>query len=234
MELKRGLHCRRLSFAWPGDGTDAPVLAAVDATFPPGSLSLVTGDTGAGKSTLMHLLAALLRPTSGELWADGQPVSRWPAGHRDRWRRQVGIVFQHLALPSDLSVAENLLLPMIPGDLSWSQIQDRIRTQLEAVDMAALAAAPAGALSGGQRQRVAIARAFMRGPRFLLADEPTAFQDDRQTDRIIALLKQAAENGAVVIVCSHDTRLRQATAVDRHYHLAAATLTCAAAQEDAP
>ncbi|MGA6926301.1 MAG: ATP-binding cassette domain-containing protein [Desulfosarcina sp.] len=226
MELTAGLACRRLMFRWPGKSTvDPPVLASVDATFLAGSVSLITGDTGTGKSTLLHLLACLMRPTAGQVEADGQPVSRWPARHRDVWRRQTGIVFQQLALIPNLTTAENLLIPLLPRRLGWSSMQDDIRRQLILADLADLAESPASTLSGGQRQRLAIARALVGRPRFLLADEPTAFQDDGHTVQICLQLKSAAHEGAVVIVCSHDPRLQEFDGVDRCYHLAGARLT---------
>ena len=226
MELNAGLACRRLDFKWPGRDTDEPlVLESVEAIFSPGTVSLVTGDTGSGKSTLLHLLAGLLRPTAGEVWADGLPVSRWPSRHRDPWRQQTGIVFQHLALIPDLTVAENLLLPMIPRQIAWSRMQAEIFRQLAAADLSAFADAPASTLSGGQRQRLAIARALVDRPRFILADEPTAFQDDRHAAQIRAQLCHSAREGAVVVICSHDPRLRAANEIDRRYHLALATLT---------
>jgi putative ABC transport system ATP-binding protein len=177
LELNTGLACRRLDFRWPGKQADAPfVLESVEAGFSPGTVSLVTGATGSGKSTLLHLLAGLLRPSAGEVWADGQPVSRWPSRHRDPWRQQTGIVFQHLALVPDLTVAENLLLPLIPRRNNWSRMQADVHRQLTEADLSDLATVPANALSGGQRQRVALARALVVHPRFLLADEPTAFR----------------------------------------------------------
>lgn len=226
MELKTGLGCRGLNFRWPGKHPDEPlVLESVEAVFSPGTVSLVTGDTGSGKSTLLHLLGGLLRPTAGEVWADGQPVSRWTSGHRDRWRQQVGIVFQHLALIPDLTVAENLLLPMIPRQIAWSRMQAEILRQLADADLSALSHAPASTLSGGQRQRLAIARALVASPRFILADEPTAFQDDRHAARIGGQLCAVAGEGAVVVICSHDPRLRSSNEVDRQFHLASGTLT---------
>lgn len=229
MELNTGLACRRLHFRWPGDDAGAGiVLNAVDAAFAPGTISLITGKTGTGKSTLMHLLAGLLHPTAGEIRADGQPVSRWAAPHRDRWRRQVGIVFQQLALIPDLSVAENLLLPLIPRNLDWQHMQRDIQRQLAATGLAAVAQTPVHALSGGQRQRLALARALVGRPRFLLADEPTAFQDDDQTARIGDLLAAAAQSGAVVVICSHDPRLKAARHVDRRYRLVDGTLSVVA------
>ncbi len=235
MELTRGLTCRRLDFQWPGDGADRPaVLNSVSVIFSPGTVTLITGETGAGKSTLLHLLAGLLRPTAGEVWADGQPVSRWPASHRDPWRRQVGIVFQHLALIPDLSVAENLLLPLLPRNMAWSRMQDSIRRQLAEADLLDRAQTPTRRLSGGQRQRLAVARALVGTPRFILADEPTAFQDDGHAGRMIDQLHAMADQGAVVIVCSQDPRLQQSATIDRRLHLSCGTLGDHPVRRDSP
>jgi putative ABC transport system ATP-binding protein len=226
MELRPELICRRLEFQWPGDDPpQPPVLQSVTATFSPGTVYLIGGDTGAGKSTLLHLLAGLLRPSAGEVWADGQPVSRWPANHRDPWRRRVGMVFQHLALIPDLSVAENLMLPLIPRKRSWADMQADVGRQLTAADLAAQAAKPARALSGGQRQRLAVARALVGAPRYVLADEPTAFQDDSHTDRMIDQLRTAADGGAVVVVCSQDPRVKASAAIDQYLYLSSGRLS---------
>lgn len=235
MALKKGLACRGLYFGWPAEEIDGQaLLQEVTAGFAPGRVGLVTGATGAGKSTLLHLLGGLLRPLAGEVRADDQPVSRWPARHRDPWRRRVGMVFQHLALVPDLSVAENLLLPLVPRGMGWSTMQAAIARQLEAVELGHMAAKPVYALSGGQRQRLAIARALVGAPRFVLADEPTAFQDDRQTERICVQLAAVARAGAVVVIGSHDPRLRNASAVDDRWHLAAGRLTPVAQQQAGP
>jgi ABC-type lipoprotein export system ATPase subunit len=235
MEVTAGLACCRLDFRWPGKQADTPlILESVEAIFSPGMISLVTGATGSGKSTLLHLLAGLLRPSAGEVWADGQPVSRWPSRHLDPWRRQTGIVFQHLALIPDLTVAENLLLPLVPRPVTWSRMQAEVHRQLTDADLSGLADIPASALSGGQRQRVALARALVARPRFILADEPTAFQDDDHTARMVAQLDMAAREGAVVVVCSHDPRLRSSNRVGQRLHLAAATLTQNPAKQESP
>ncbi len=232
MELISQLACRCLDFRWPGEQTD--VLRSVNASFPAGTVNLVTGATGAGKSTLLHLLAGLLRPTAGEVRADGRPVSRWTARHRDLWRRNAGIVFQHLGLIPDLSVSENLLLPLIPRKIAWSRMQTDLCRELVQADLAGLARSPVGSLSGGQRQRLAIARALVSRPQFILADEPTAYQDDAHTTHICGRLSAAARDGAVIIVCSHDPRLRQSDSIDRHFRLADATLTESPAGPEVP
>lgn len=225
MDMKAGLACLNVDFAWPGkQAAPRRILKSINATFSPGTFTLITGETGAGKSTLLHLLAGLLRPTAGQIVADGRPVSRWPASHRDRWRRQAGVVFQHLALIPDISAAENLLLALLPRGIPWSRMQASIRSQLIDVDLADLARIPAAELSGGQRQRLAVARAMVAGPRFILADEPTAFQDDAHAQGIIEQLHRAVAAGALAVVCSQDPRLKTSGAADHHYHLKSGTL----------
>ena len=209
-----GLFCRCLTFRRPGAGL---VLDNIDAVFRDGQVALITGPTGAGKSTLLHLLGAMLPPTSGEIWADGQPVSRWPASHRDAWRRKVGFVFQHLHLRSDLTVMENLLLPLVPRLGRDPGAACGIEALLERLDLTGMRGERLQVLSGGQRQRVAVGRALAGAPAFLLLDEPTAFQDDEQTSRLLTLFAETAARGACVVVSSHDQRLRAAQNVFQQY-----------------
>ena len=215
------LSCRSLSYTRPGEGHHAPseVLRGIDAAFPPGTLSLISGPTGAGKTTLLHLLAGLLRPTAGEMRWGEEAVSRWHAAHKDRWRRQVGIVFQHQRLLGDLTAGENVLLPLIPRRIPLRDQAAAVERALERVGLGDKAKRPAARLSGGERQRLALARAIAVQPALLLADEPSAFQDDARTAALMDLLAAERERGAVVVVCTHDPRLGSATAVDGRYRL---------------
>jgi putative ABC transport system ATP-binding protein len=201
------LECRQLSFARPGG---VILLDRIDAEFGPQGPVLVTGATGAGKSTLLHLLGAMLRPMAGEVRADGQPVSRWSAVHKDVWRRNLGMVFQELHLVNDLTVLENILLPCIPRNSGWEKAARRAAALLARFGLPEEGRLRPGLLSGGQRQRVAWARALVANPRFLLLDEPTAFQDDDSTRTLLEVLAETAEKGCCVVVCSHDERLRRA------------------------
>lgn len=192
------------------------MLRHIDAVFPEGQITLVSGASGAGKSTLLHLLAGLLRPTSGEVWAGGNPISRWRAYHRDCWRRQVGIVFQQDRLIGDLSALENVMLPLIPRAGGVRRWRDSSRDLLARLDAGALTGTPANALSGGQRQRVAAARALVSGPDYIIADEPVAHQDRERARGLGHLLRRSADGGAVVVVAAHDRHVGDWLAVDRH------------------
>ncbi len=204
-----GLECRQLTFERSHRlAAQAVVLSGIDAAFDAGCLTLITGPAGAGKSTLLHLLAGLLRPTAGEVWAGGQPISRWKPSHLDRWRLKVGIVFQHLHLLAERSVFENLLVRVIPFGGSPRQARRIVFTTLEEHGLRELADAPVLTLSGGQRQRVALARAMLGDPHYLLLDEPTTFQDDAGAGEMMQKWQAAAQKGACVVICAHDVRLR--------------------------
>jgi ABC-type lipoprotein export system ATPase subunit len=223
------LICRRLQFRRhdPAGDTAVDVIKAIDAVFQPGTFTLISGPTGAGKSTLLHLLAGLLRPTAGEVrWGD-LAVSRWHSSHKDRWRRQVGVVFQHQQLLGDLTVGENVLLPLIPRKISFQEQSAAVAEALRRVNLSSRAASLTARLSGGERQRLSMARAIAPRPALLLADEPSAFQDDAQTENLIDLLATEKKRGAVVIVCSHDPRLREAGGFDHHYRLVGGRLEAA-------
>jgi ABC-type lipoprotein export system ATPase subunit len=212
-----GLACRALTYQRSAAGR---VLDGIEVVFPGGRACLITGPTGAGKSTLLHLLAGLLGPTSGEVWADGQPVSRWSAPHRERWRRRVGIVFQHLHLLNDVTLLENILLPCVPRPEAWPAALGQARRLLDRLELGALEDVIPGRLSGGERQRAALARALIGQPRFLLLDEPSAFQDDGRIEGLLGLLGEVVGQGGCVVVCSHDPRLAAADLFQSRFRLA--------------
>lgn len=201
------------------DGAERAVLDGLDVAFAPGRLALVTGPTGAGKSSLLHLLGGLVRPTEGVVWDGDRPVSRWVAAHRDRWRRDVGLALQAPHLLDDLSALENVLLPLVPRGLRVADARTRARAALAELASEALAPARAGVLSGGERQRVALARALVVRPRWLLVDEPTSHQDDASAERVVAALGRARDGGAGVVVTAHDPRLVAASVIDDRWRL---------------
>jgi len=194
-------------------GEGHTVIDDVTARLPAAATCLVTGPTGAGKSTLLHLLGGLIRPTAGEVRAGGEPISRWVASHRDRWRRNVGMAFQEPRLLEGLSALENVMVPLVPRAAEVGGIDGLRRRAAEALESLAagdLAGRAVGALSGGERQRVGVARAVVGRPLYLLLDEPTSQQDDEGAGLVLATAREAASSwGAVVVVSSHDPRIVQ-------------------------
>jgi putative ABC transport system ATP-binding protein len=202
------------------DGSQRAVLNGVSAAFHAGQLTLVSGRTGAGKSTLLHILAGLLRPSQGQVLADDAPVSRWNTAHRDRWRRKVGIVFQHPRLLNELTVLENVILPIIPRVSSIALLRRRGYEALESLGISHLAGQPGFALSGGEQQRVSIARAIVSQPEILIADEPTAHQDETGAAAIIHRLTEWKRPHTIAIIAAHDARLRRhSDFADRQFEL---------------
>lgn len=224
--MDSALVCRNISLLRRGwDGTQRAVLNSVNAVFKSGEITIISGLTGAGKSTLLHILAGLLRPSQGQVLADDLPVSRWNTAHRDRWRRKVGIVFQHPRLFNELSVLENVVLPLIPRSSSIGRLRQRGYEALEKLSISHLAGQAGFTLSGGEQQRVAIARAMVSQPEILIADEPTAHQDETGAGTIIRRFSEYRRPGTITIVAAHDARLLgYGRFADRHFELAGGCL----------
>ncbi len=216
-----GLACREVCYTYASASNGAPlIIDNLSHCFKRGGNTLITGITGSGKSTLLHLLAGLIRPTQGQIMADGRPISRWISRHLDLWRREAGIVFQEPQLIPDLTLLENVIAPLVPLPVSRHEAQKRAGNLLDRLDLAHLAHKPVRNLSGGERQRVTLARALITRPKYLLADELTAFQDASHVSAIEALLADQQAKGACVVVCSHDDRLLKSTIFNDIFRLA--------------
>lgn len=199
------------------------VLNGVTLACESGSSTLITGAMGAGKSTLIQLLAGLLRPDSGEIRANGDPVSRFVAPHRDRWRRRVGLVFQHLWLIENRTVWDNVMMPLIPLKLTQTVRNQHVDDVLEQLQLGSLRQSVVSTLSGGERQRCAVARSLVTSPTYLFADEPTAHMDDGGVELVMTRFANARQQGATLVVVSHDPRLEH-TRFDRRFVLTSGQL----------
>ncbi len=186
------------------------VTALQEATFAVtrGEWVAIVGPSGSGKSTLMNLLAGIDRASAGEVWVNGQELTRLSEERLARWRgRQVGIVFQFFQLMPTLTAVENVILPMELRGRWRGERRRRAMTLLERVGVADLAVNLPSQMSGGEQQRVAIARAIANDPAILLADEPTGNLDSATGERIIELLADLADGERTLLMVTHDARL---------------------------
>lgn len=214
------IECQRISLdIRRQDHRSETILDNISVSFVKGRITLISGVTGAGKTSLLHILAGLMRPTSGQVVVDDQPVSRWVDAHRSRWRRRAGFVFQHHHLFNDLTALENVMAPMVPWVSSVAELRLKGQQTLNRLNMAALAGEKIRTLSGGERQRVNLARALVNDPEFLFADEPTAHQDDGSCADIIRLLVDAGNRGATIVIAAHDPRIAATGKIDTRYRL---------------
>jgi putative ABC transport system ATP-binding protein len=177
-------------------------LDGVSVDIEAGSFVAVMGATGSGKSTLLHCAAALERPSAGTVQLVGKDVGRMRERALTRLRRDhVGFVFQSYNLLSELTVAQNVLLPRRLGAPAARGVAE----VLEAVGLGGMERRPVGELSGGQRQRVAIARALVTGPSVIFADEPTGALDPTTGAHVLRLLREAVDaQGVTVVMVTHD------------------------------
>ena len=174
-----------------------------------GSTILITGDSGKGKTTYLHILAGLLQPTTGEILINGTSMVSLSESKRDKFRGQnIGVVFQKSHFISALTVLENLEMA------SWLALgkknTERAIKLLEQLDITKQANKLPSQLSIGQQQRVSIARALMNEPKVLLADEPTSSLDDKNANKVIELLTSLSkEYKAALIIVTHDGRIKE-------------------------
>ena len=168
----------------------------------------VRGPSGCGKSTLLHMLGCVDAPSSGTLLFDGQDVSRLSDARRSALRlRRIGFIFQRFFLLPMLTAAENVELPLSEAGAARRDRQQRTKSLLEYVGLAARADHRPSQLSGGEMQRVAIARALANNPQLLLADEPTGELDEATGAQIAALLDRVNADGTALVIVTHDSTL---------------------------
>lgn len=169
-----------------------------------GEFVAIMGPSGCGKSTLLNILGLLDNPTSGELWFLGQEVSRFSENSRTDLRNgNIGFVFQSFNLIDELTVFENVELPLLYAGVPVRERVERVNCALERMQIAHRTEHYPQQLSGGQQQRVAIARAIVTNPHLILADEPTGNLDSINGNEVMALLKELNSEGATVVMVTH-------------------------------
>jgi cell division transport system ATP-binding protein len=185
-------------------GPGPEVLSDISFTLAPGSFHFLTGPSGAGKTSLMRLIALALRPTRGVVTAFGARADNAPRAALAPLRRQIGMVFQDHRLLPQLSAFDNVALPLRIAGAPEGEVRAHVAEMLAWVGLADYAHMRPDVLSGGQAQRAAIARAVIARPRLVLADEPTGNLDDALALRIMALFEELGRLGTSVLIATHD------------------------------
>jgi putative ABC transport system ATP-binding protein len=192
-----------------GTGQGEQVIAADHVTFSveAGAFVALTGASGSGKSTMLHMIGALERPDSGVIISNGTEVTALRGAAQADYRRTVGFVFQRYNLLPALTALDNVIAPVLPYRTGWDK-RDRARELLAAVGLAGRERSLPARMSGGEQQRIAIARALINTPALLLADEPTGNLGSGNATEILDLLARLrAEHGMTIILASHDPQI---------------------------
>jgi len=200
------------------DEVETHALADVHLQVAEGEYVAISGPSGCGKTTLLSILGLLDTPTDGTYTLAGEAVAGLSAADRARVRnRQIGFIFQAFNLIGDLTVYENVELPLTYRGMSGAERKERVEKALERVGMGHRMKHYPAQLSGGQQQRVAVARAVAGDPAILLADEPTGNLDSQNGEQVMDLLKELHKSGSTICMVTHDPRYAQHA--DREIHL---------------
>lgn len=198
--------------AFPEGKKKLYVLNSIDARFDQGKTYALTGVSGTGKSTLIHLLAGLDAPTKGQVLFNGKSLAAMSAAEHDLFlQKEVGLLFQQPYLIKELSVLENVMLAGLIAQADEHELRSHATHLLALVGLASKTHEPPGALSGGQQARIALARALINKPAFLLADEPTGNLDEQTGREIVELMLRLQKEWHMgLIVSTHDAYVAQA------------------------
>lgn len=195
-------------------------LREANVTIKEGSWLTISGPSGSGKSTLLAILAALDRPSSGQVLFNGEDLTSANDVRLARYRKEkIGIVFQEYQLFEELTALENVAMPLVVTDLNRKRQKEKAMTLLEQVGLAERALHLPRQLSGGERQRVALARALIHDPDIIFADEPTSNIDKKTAEQVLALFQSLKEKGHTLVVVSHSPEL--AEVADQHIRMEA-------------
>lgn len=188
-------------------GTDAEVLRDLDFQLAKGGFYVLTGPSGAGKTSLLKLLYLAQLPTRGRITLFGKDIAELPREGLPPLRRRIGIVYQDFRLIDHLSAFDNVALPLRIAGFSDSNLEQPVREMLAWVGLSDRARAKPPTLSGGEQQRVAIARAVIARPELLVADEPTGNVDAEMAHRLMHLFSGLNKLGTTVVIATHDLAL---------------------------
>jgi len=199
------IHTKELNKIYPGPSGDIVALKNIDLKIKKGEFVGIVGKSGAGKTTLINMLAGLDSLTSGEVWINKEPIHMMSEDDLARWRgKNIGLIFQNFHLIPTLSLLDNVLLPLdFSGTLRKKSRQFAASLFTDVELSGHIKKLPSG-ISGGQRQRVAIVRALINNPTILLADEPTGRLDSTNAENIMNIFCKLVNEGITIVMVTHD------------------------------
>ena len=188
-------------------GHTVQALANVSFTVEKGEYVAIMGESGSGKTTLLNILAALDKPTAGEVLLGGRSIGSISQKEIAAFRRDnLGFVFQDFNLLDTFSIQDNIFLPLVLARKSYSEMQGRLTPIARKLGIESILAKYPYEVSGGEKQRTAIARALITGPQLVLADEPTGALDSRSTDGLLRLFREINDDGQTILMVTHSTK----------------------------
>lgn len=200
----------------PGRADEIKAVTDVTMTINRAEVTVLKGPSGSGKTTLLSLLGCMSRPTVGSITINGKDVAKLPERFLAQIRRRTfGFIFQQFNLVKDISVIENVMLPLFPLDVGLREIKARAERILDDLNILNKKNVKIQRLSGGEQQRVAIARALINRPEIILADEPTAHLDTKLSQELLDILQNMNGEGKVIIIGTHDPLVYESSFVDR-------------------
>lgn len=188
-------------------GNKVEALSNVNFSVSQGEYVAIMGESGSGKTTLLNILAALDRPTSGEVVLDGKELSQLKDKELSGFRRDnLGFVFQDFNLLDTFTLEDNIYLPLVLSGMEYSEMNGRLKNLAASLGISGLLKKYPYEVSGGQKQRAAVARALITQPKLLLADEPTGALDSRSTDDLLNLFHSINQTGQTIVMVTHSAR----------------------------
>ena len=188
-------------------GDQVEALKDINFSIESGEFVAIMGESGSGKTTMLNLLAALDKPTSGEIYLDGTNFSQIKEKERAAFRRNnLGFVFQDFNLLDTFSLEDNIVLPLVLAGKSYQEMQQKLIPVAESLGIKELLKKYPYEVSGGQKQRAAVARALITSPKLLLADEPTGALDSKASVKLLDQFEKINENGQTILMVTHSVR----------------------------
>ena len=188
-------------------GNQVRALRNVSLTVENGEYVAIMGESGSGKTTLLNMLAALDKPTEGEVYLDGKPLSAIREKDLSKFRRDhLGFVFQDFNLLDTFNLKDNILLPLVLQGVDYRKMNVRMMPIVKELGIAGLLEKYPYEVSGGQKQRAAVARALITDPRLILADEPTGALDSKSTDELLGVFERINQSGQTILMVTHSVK----------------------------